>query len=316
MSIPRLFITPGEPAGIGPELIADLLKQKFAAELVIIADYDLLKQRNNNFTLSPITDFDAPPQSGSAHVFHVPLSAHVTPGQLNLRNATYVINTLDYAIDFCLEKKGDAIVTGPVQKSILNEAGVDFTGHTEYLAKRTKTEDFAMLFLLNKLKVALLTTHLPLSKVPAAITPNRLKKIIRLLNKNFNNPHITVCGLNPHAGENGHLGKEEKDIIMPTLEQLRKENKNIFGPLPADTVFTPDYLDNTDIVLAMYHDQALPVVKYMGRGDAVNMTLGLPFVRTSVDHGTALDIAGTHRASASSLIAAVDAAIRLSFPGA
>lgn len=322
-SIPRIVITPGEPAGIGPEITMQVTQHAWDAELITVCDPELLKFRAKKINL-PLTiqNFD-PSKPATTHkpgtllCIPIELSANCIPGQLNHDNARYVIECLKVAAKYCLESKNTAMVTGPVQKSIINEAGIAFTGHTEFLAEICRASKSIMLFVVDKIRVALATTHLPLLKVPTSITQSLLIETILLLNseleKKFNiqNPRILVCGLNPHAGENGHLGKEEIEIIQPALNHLRERNINIIGPLPADTVFTEKHLTQCDIVLAMYHDQALPVVKYMSFGHAVNVTLGLPIIRTSVDHGTALDIAGTPNADAGSLSAAIKLAIAL-----
>ena len=236
---------------------------------------------------------------------------------MNQENAAYVISCLEQATQYCLKGDAHALVTGPVHKSIINDAGIEFSGHTEFLAHRCHVSHVIMLFVTNQMKVALATTHLPLSQVAQAITTEKLISLLHLLHAELQtrfqikNPHIIVCGLNPHAGEQGHLGREEIETIEPALNALRKQGLTITGPLPADTVFTEKYLKNADAILAMYHDQALPVVKYQGFGNAVNVTLGLPIIRTSVDHGTALDIAGTGKADAGSLEAAIKLAIQL-----
>lgn len=307
--IPRLIITPGEPSGIGPDITLKIAQEQWPAELIVICDPDLLAERAKLIGL---------PLPNSLKIIPVKLKVASHPGQLNRDNSHYVIQCLELATDMCLEKKGDALITGPIHKSIMNDAGIAFTGHTEFLAKRCHVNDVIMLFVANKTKVALLTTHLPLSAVPKAITAKKLLHTVQLLNselqKKFHitHPKILVCGLNPHAGENGHLGHEEIDIIIPTLHQLRAQNINVQGPFPADTLFNEKYLTNTDAILAMYHDQGLPVIKYMSFGQAVNVTLGLPIIRTSVDHGTALDIVGTQQVDSGSMRAATQLALDLS----
>lgn len=321
--IKRILITAGEPAGIGPDIVVQAAQQAWAAELVVIADPSLLTDRARQLGLPlRIIEHDSRKQE-----IHVPQTLKVIPvklvsagqaGQLNAANAAYVIQTLEIAADLCNKNMAAAIVTGPVHKSVINDAGIPFTGHTEFFARLSQVEKTVMLFVVNDLKVALATTHLPLAGVPQAITKASLGLTLRILNNDLkqkfhlDRPRIAVCGLNPHAGENGYLGREEIDVIRPVLEELLKEGLAVSGPLPADTIFTPKHLRETDAVLAMYHDQALPLVKYIGFGSAVNVTLGLPYVRTSVDHGTALDAAGNGAADAGSMQAAIDLAIRIS----
>jgi 4-hydroxythreonine-4-phosphate dehydrogenase len=248
---------------------------------------------------------------GILSVLHVDGLATTEAGRLNTANSAYVLETLRVATRGCLDGTFDGMVTAPVHKGVINDAGIEFSGHTEFLQAMCGVERVVMMLATDELRVALVTTHLPLSKVPAAITPERLTQVTRILNQDLKRffgvpqPRILVAGLNPHAGEGGHLGREELDVIEPTLESLRKEGMNLTGPLPADTLFTPHWLDNADAALAMYHDQGLPVLKFQGFGRAVNITLGLPIVRTSVDHGTALDLAGTGRADMGSLRQAV-----------
>ncbi len=319
----RIAVTPGEPAGIGPDLCIQLAQQPQPHELVVIADPDLLQARAESLKL-PLRlrqlDPDAPPQAGAASELCIaPISLHteVIPGQLNAANAGYVLATLNAAIDGCSSGLYQAMVTAPVNKGIINDGGVPFSGHTEFLQEQTESPQVVMMLATEGLRVALVTTHLPLSAIPAAITPQRISTIARILDTDLRKyfglrqPRILVCGLNPHAGENGHLGREEIEIIEPTLEQLRREGLNLVGPLPADTLFTDHLLKDADAVLAMYHDQGLPVLKYKGFGRAVNITLGLPIIRTSVDHGTALDLAGTGRADTGSLKTAIDYAAEM-----
>lgn len=314
----RLAITPGEPAGIGPDLVLGLAARGDASDCVIIADPDLLKERAHALGLtidvrliSAGQAFDPAP-AGSLNLLPVALRAPTEPGKLNPANARYVLDTLDAAIDGCTAGHFDALVTAPVHKGIINDAGITFSGHTEYLAERTHTPLVVMMLATEGLRVALVTTHLPLKDVASAITAERLDSIVRILHSDLvqdfgiAEPRILVCGLNPHAGESGHLGREEIDIIEPTLQALREEGVKLFGPLPADTLFTPKHLDSADAVLAMYHDQGLPVLKFKGFGQAVNITLGLPIIRTSVDHGTALDLAGAGKADGGSLDTALD----------
>ncbi len=324
-SIPRIAITAGEPAGIGPELCLQLAQQKHSSELLIIADPELLIQRARQLELNiAINIFDSSKKAqsskaGEITVIPVPLASPAYCGQLNRKNSQYVVETIRLATQGCLDKVFDAMVTAPVHKGIINDADIAFTGHTEYIASITGGHPVMMLATPG-LRVALATTHLPLSEVSAAISADRLKQVISLLDKDLRthfalaNPAIFVCGLNPHAGEHGHLGREEIEIIEPTLDSLKKQGINLQGPFPADTVFTEKYLKSADAVLAMYHDQGLPVLKYKGFGQAVNITLGLPVIRTSVDHGTALDLAGTGKADIGSLQFAVKTAIEMVEP--
>ena len=319
--LPRIAITAGEPAGIGPELVAALAATDLAADLIAIGDAQLLQaaamQRGIELHLESDDGRRATQRvPGSLRCVPVPLRAAATPGRLDVRNAAYVIDTLARAADGCLGGEFDAVITAPVQKSILIDAGFGFTGHTEFFAERAHC-DVAMLLVAPGLRVALATTHLPLAAVPAAITRDLLLRIVRIVYNDLRakfriaSPRICVLGLNPHAGESGHLGREETDTIIPALDTLRREGIAVDGPLPADTAFLPALRAKYDAYLAMYHDQGLPVLKSLGFGDSVNVTLGLPFVRTSVDHGTALDLAGSGRADASSLIAAAKLALQL-----
>lgn len=322
-SCPRIIISPGEPAGVGPDITIKIAQQKWPAQLIVAGDPELLLSRAKHLGLPlnlekfDVQESSAPHIPSSLKIIPLPLNVQAEPGKLNLENSAYVIKCLEIAADCCINQEVQALVTGPIQKSIINEAGIVFSGHTEFLAQRCQISDVIMLFVAEQMKVALLTTHLPLAEVPRAVTKEKLIHTLRLLNSEFKkrffieNPRILVCGLNPHAGENGHLGREELDLIEPSLKQLRTEKINVIGPLPADTIFTEKYLENADVILAMYHDQALPVVKHLGFGKAVNVTLGLPIIRTSVDHGTALDIAGTNKADAGSLDTAIHLAIEL-----
>lgn len=320
----RLLVTPGEPAGIGPDITVQVAQQSWDADLTVIADPDMLRARAKQLKLPlDIIECDADShvvmhQPGTLRVIPVKLNQAATPGKLNPANASYVMKTLEMAAESCT-KNNSTVVTGPVHKGILNQAGIAFTGHTEFFAQMSATRHTVMLFVIDKLKVALLTTHLPLASVPAAVTAERLRLTLSILHAGLEqdfhiaNPAILICGLNPHAGENGYLGREEIDVITPVLEELRQQKHwKLEGPLPADTAFTPGHLQHADAILAMYHDQALPVVKHIGFDRAVNVTLGLPFIRTSVDHGTALDIAGTGKADAGSMKAAITLAIQLS----
>ncbi|VAX10235.1 4-hydroxythreonine-4-phosphate dehydrogenase [hydrothermal vent metagenome] len=314
-----IAITPGEPAGIGPDLIIQLAQQSLPCPLVIIADPDLLTARANQLGL-PLTIHIysqqplKPSTPGQLTVLPVTLAQTCDCGQLNPDNANYVLETLRRAVSGCQAGKFSALVTGPVHKANINDAGITFTGHTEFLAELTETPQVVMMLATPGLRVALATTHLPLKQISPAITPTLLENVIRILQRDLQDrfglpqPRILVCGLNPHAGEGGHLGREEIETITPVLEKLQQQGFNLNGPLPADTAFTPPRLEQADAVLAMYHDQGLPVLKYKGFGQAVNITLGLPFIRTSVDHGTALDLAGSGQCHTSSLQMAIDTA--------
>lgn len=320
-----LIITPGEPAGIGPDLVITLAQQSWPAAITVIADPDMLRERAINLKL-PLTlhEVDEPASekhtTGSLHVIPIKTKTTVIAGKLDKTNASYVLETLSLAAAFCLQKKAHAIITGPVHKAVMNDAGIAFSGHTEFFAQQANVKRTVMLFVAEQMKVALATTHIPVCKVAETITPELLRQIIAIMHRGLKNqfgikqPHILVCGLNPHAGENGHLGLEEIDVIKPALDKLRAQGFRLTGPLPADTIFTPAILKQHDAVLSMYHDQALPVVKYASFGNAVNVTLGLPFIRTSVDHGTALDIAGSGKANTGSLSAAIKLALALTPP--
>lgn len=325
--VKRLLITPGEPAGIGPDLVVMLAQDAHEAELLAVCDPNLLRQRAVQLGLPlrvETIELHAKPErsaAGTIKVLPVALDAPANAGKLDVRNAPYVLKTLTLAVQACQRGEAQALVTGPVQKSVINDAGIAFSGHTEYLAALCGARLPVMMLVANSdhpLRVALATTHLALKDVPAAITPESLTTVLRILHHDLRNkfsiqdPRILCCGLNPHAGESGHLGREEIDTIAPVLELLRREGMRLTGPLPADTLFTPKYLDHADAVLAMYHDQGLPTLKYAGFGEAVNITLGLPIIRTSVDHGTALDLAGTGKADVGSLRAAIALAASLS----
>ncbi len=321
--IKPLVITPGEPAGVGPDLIISLAQMSWDLPWVVCADPQLLKTRAEllNLPLS-LVEYDpaTPPQAHTpSQICVLPISLHtdVIPSTLDTRNGLYVVETLARACDGCLNGEFSALVTGPVHKGIINDAGVHFTGHTEFFADRSHCERVVMMLATDTLRVALATTHLPLRDVADAITGELLHEIITILNYDLKTkfgiaePQIYVCGLNPHAGESGHMGREEIDIIEPALAQLRQQGVHLHGPYPADTLFQPKYLTHADAVLAMYHDQGLPVLKYEGFGRAVNITLGLPFIRTSVDHGTALELAGTKSADAGSFCTALNLAINM-----
>ncbi len=310
-----IAITAGEPAGIGPDLCAILAGRRFAAPLVILGDRAAVADRARRRGLAFDPPDYAPGTTAPVSFLPMPAPAPVSPGRLDPANARHVLALLDRALEGCLAGEFGAMVTAPVQKSTINDAGVPFTGHTEYLAQKTGTPRVVMLLAGGGLRVALATTHLPLSAVPAAITRESLETTLRILEKDLRlrfglaRPRILVAGLNPHAGESGHLGREEIDVIAPVIGKLAAEGLRVEGPLPADTLFTPRALAGADAVLAMYHDQGLPVLKHASFGHAVNVTLGLPIVRTSVDHGTALDLAGSGEIDAGSLEAAVTLAI-------
>lgn len=306
-SLPRIAITSGEPAGIGPDICVLLAQLEIKAEITIIGDAEMLAARAKLLKLS----FDA------KKVLHSPIAAPVLAGVLNAKNSQYVLNTLTRAMDGCINSEFDAVVTAPVHKGVINDAGIAFTGHTEFFAEHLHVPHVVMMLVGGGMRVALATIHLALKDVPAAITKTGLEKTIRILHADLiakfgiQNPRILVAGLNPHAGEDGYLGSEEIEVINPVLAKLRAEGINLIGALPADTLFTKKYLENADCVLAMYHDQGLPVLKYASFGDGVNVTLGLPIIRTSVDHGTALDLAGTGNVNTGSMLAAIELAIEL-----
>ena len=321
--LPVIAVTSGEPAGIGPELCLRLtgaVAPDFAAQAVVLADIDLLRTRARQLKLECRLRIWEPgmlPESGALDVLHLPLEKVSHPGQLDPANARYVLQLLDRALDGCRGGEFAAMVTAPVHKGIINDAGVAFTGHTEYLAEKTATRQVVMMLAGGGLRVALATTHLALRDVPAAITQVSLEQTLRILHADMgrkygiNAPRILVAGLNPHAGENGYLGREEIEIISPVLNRLRAEGMTLIGPLPADTMFTPPMLAQGDCVLAMYHDQGLTALKYASFGQGINVTLGLPIIRTSVDHGTAVEIAGAGVADPGSLFAAVGQAIEM-----
>ena len=317
----NLALTPGEPSGVGPDLLIQLAQEKQQQQIIAFADPDMLAERATMLGL-PLNlvevqdDFVSSTPSELA-VITVKVAMPVEPGVLNQANAPYVLNCLDAAIASCQEGLCQAMVTGPVQKSIINDAGIKFSGHTEYLAEKTKSDTVVMMLATEELRVALATTHLPLRDVPDAISVELLMPIIDVLYQDLQNkfgikqPTILVSGLNPHAGEGGHIGQEEINVIAPVIRHYREAGRNIIGPLPADTLFTQKHLLDADAVLVMYHDQGLPVLKYQGFGRAANITLGLPIIRTSVDHGTALDIAGTGLADIGSLHAAIKVAVQM-----
>ena len=301
MTSAPLVITVGEPAGIGPDLCLELASQ--GQNLLVIADRDLLRQRTLHLKLAvEVVDYPAPPMPGTLRVIHIPLAQPAQPGVLNPANGRYVLDTLQRAVDGCMSGEFAGMVTAPVHKGVINAGGVPFTGHTEFLAEETEAKQVVMMLVGGGMRVALVTTHLPLREVPDAITPELLESVLRITQRDLRQyfglpePRILVAGLNPHAGEGGYMGREEIDIMLPVLDKLRAEGMDVSPPLPADTLFTPHKLANCDCVLAMYHDQGLPVLKHASFGHGVNVTLGLPLIRTSVDHGTALDIAGSGKA--------------------
>ncbi|MDM8351039.1 4-hydroxythreonine-4-phosphate dehydrogenase PdxA [Pseudomonas sp. sp1636] len=321
---PLFAVTPGEPAGIGPDLCLLLAREAQPYPLIAIASRDLLAKRATQLglaieliTVAPSACPTHAAKAGSLYVWDTPLAAPVIAGQLNPANAGYVLETLSRAGQGCLDGHFAGMITAPVHKGVINQAGIPFSGHTEFLADLTHSEQVVMMLATHGLRVALVTTHLPLKEVAAAITAERLTRVSRILDHDLRTkfgiarPRILVCGLNPHAGEGGHLGREELEVIEPTLERLRGEGIDLIGPLPADTLFTPKHLDDCDAVLAMYHDQGLPVLKFKGFGAAVNITLGLPIIRTSVDHGTALDLAGSGRIDTGSLRVALETAYQM-----
>jgi 4-hydroxythreonine-4-phosphate dehydrogenase len=321
-NVARIALTSGEPAGIGPDLCLAIAQQAIDCELVCLADRNLLAARAKltNPTVL-LRDYDpgkrAPHSPGTLFVNHHALAAPCVPGTLNRANSRYVLGLIDRAIEGAIAEEFDAIVTAPVHKGIINDAGIHFTGHTEYLAERTKSALPVMMLATTDLRVALATTHLPLKDVSAAITIDSLCQVLDILNTDLQKwwgipkPHIAVCGLNPHAGEGGYLGDEEIRTIGPAIQRMRERGLHLSGPLPADTAFVPAKLAECDAVLAMYHDQGLPVIKHAGFDRAVNITLGLPILRTSVDHGTALDLAGSGRADARSLMSAINLALAI-----
>ena len=320
-SLPRLVLTPGEPAGVGPDVVIKAAQLDWDAELLCVADQAMMEARAEQLGLplkmQPFTTGDSPQrhQPGSLTCVDVRTPAVVVPGELNQDNANYVLATLTLAAELCRYNDAQALVTAPIQKSIINDAGIPFSGHTEFLAEHFACDQVVMMLAAGELRVSLATTHLPLSRIPDAITQPLLDKTLRLLRADLqarfglSEPRITVLGLNPHAGEGGHLGREEIEVITPVISALQEEGFSLAGPLPADTAFTPAIRSQTDAYLAMYHDQGLPVLKTAGFGEAVNITLGLPIIRTSVDHGTALSLAGTGDANSSSLEAAIRLAL-------
>jgi 4-hydroxythreonine-4-phosphate dehydrogenase len=321
-NIPRIAISAGEPAGIGPDIVLAAARRDWTAELVVIADRQMLEARAALLGLDvQLVDYDpeAPRASsaGRLSLLHTPLDSESHPGVADTRNAAGVLTALKRATDGCMTGEFAAMVTAPVNKAVISDSGVPFSGHTEYLAELTGTDRVVMLLAAGKLRVALATTHIPLGAVPNAITQSLLVDVMRVLHADLRakfgiaSPRISVLGLNPHAGEGGHLGMEDLDVIAPAIAQVKSEGIEASGPWPADTAFNKRLGEQTDAYLAMYHDQGLPVLKYASFGAAVNITLGLPIVRTSVDHGTAFDLAGTGKADSSSFFAAIDSALDL-----
>lgn len=322
----RIAITPGEPAGIGPDICLQLAQDPPPdTDLLVVADPSVLTERarllNLPITLTGFEPGSAPQatQPGNLSLYPVAVPNAVRPGQLDPGNAAYVLETLRAAVALCRNGSCAALVTGPVHKGNINDGGFPFSGHTEFLAELCDRKLTVMMLATEGLRVALVTTHLPLIDVAPAITAERLESVIRILHQDLRekfgipDPRILVCGLNPHAGEGGHLGREEITIIEPVLEKMRRAGMQLAGPLPADTLFTAKYLDHADAVLSMYHDQGLPVLKFKGFGHASNITLGLPVIRTSVDHGTALDLAGSGKAETGSLYHAIATAVEMAF---
>ncbi|EGU41719.1 4-hydroxythreonine-4-phosphate dehydrogenase [Vibrio ichthyoenteri ATCC 700023] len=324
MSIKRIVVTAGEPAGIGPDLVLALSSESWDHQIVVCADKTMLAERAKLLGIDvTLHDYDAsltvsPQQAGSLIVDHIASDQTVAAGKLDKANGHYVLKTLERAANGSMSGEFDAVVTGPVHKGVINRAGVAFSGHTEFFAEKSNTPLVVMMLATEGLRVALVTTHIPLAYVSKAVTEERLEKIIDILHRDLvekfaiRQPNIYVCGLNPHAGEDGCLGREEIETITPTLERIKAQKGiKLIGPLPADTIFNEKYLQDADAVLGMYHDQVLPVLKYKGFGRSVNITLGLPFIRTSVDHGTALDLAGTGLADTGSFRTALTHAIDL-----
>jgi 4-hydroxythreonine-4-phosphate dehydrogenase len=316
-----LYVTSGEPAGIGPDICLSLADRVDERPVVVLADMQMLKQRAEQLQLTvELIEYQGQELSSAAgqlYVEHVPLQQAVILGELNPQNSAYVLEQLRRSADYAMSGKSVGVATAPVQKSVINEAGIQFSGHTEYYQEFAGVARVVMMLATKTLRVALATTHLPLRAVADAITAERLHQVIDILIHDLKSkfkieqPKILVCGLNPHAGEGGYLGMEEIEVINPVLESYRTQGINMSLSLPADTLFTPENLKDADAVLAMYHDQGLPVLKSQGFGEAINITLGLPFIRTSVDHGTALSLAGTGLAKSSSLHVAVDLALDL-----
>ena len=301
-----IAVTPGEPAGIGPDLAVISVQKKLAKNLLFFADPNLIRSRAKLLNIElKVVESDSEVKNGEINIYPIESNHSFIPGELKVSSAEYVLNSIDLAIDFNLKNKSEALITGPIHKGIINQAGITFTGHTEYLEKKTSSKKTVMMLATDNLRVALATTHLPLSKVPKNINQESLRQTIRVIHNSLvqfgiNNPKILVCGLNPHAGEDGYLGHEEIEIINPLIQDMNKEGFNLLGSVSADTAFTPESLKGVDVVLSMFHDQGLPVLKTLGFKRAINITLGLPFIRTSVDHGTAINLAGTDQVNSGS----------------
>jgi len=307
-----IAVTPGEPAGIGPDLAVISVQKKLAKNLLFFADPDLIRSRAKLLNIDlKIVESDSEVKSNEINIYPIKSNHSFIPGELKVSSAEYVLSSIDLAIDFNLDKKLEALITGPIHKGIINQAGIPFTGHTEYLEKKTNSKKTVMMLATDNLRVALATTHLPLSKVPENINQESLRQTIKVIHNSLvqlgiNNPKILVCGLNPHAGEDGYLGHEEIEIINPLIQDMNKEGFNLLGSVSADTAFTSESLKGVDVVLSMFHDQGLPVLKTLGFKRAINITLGLPFIRTSVDHGTAINLAGTDQVNSGSFEYVID----------
>ena len=301
-----IAVTPGEPAGIGPDLAVISVQKKLAKNLLFFADPDLIRSRAKLLNIElKVVESDSEVKNGEINIYPIESNHSFIPGELKVSSAEYVLNSIDLAIDFNLKNKSEALITGPIHKGIINQAGIPFTGHTEYLEKKTSSKKTVMMLATDNLRVALATTHLPLSEVPENINHESLRQTITVIHNSLvqfgiNNPKILVCGLNPHSGEDGYLGHEEIEIINPLIQDMNKEGFNLLGSVSADTAFTPESLKGVDVVLSMFHDQGLPVLKTLGFKRAINITLGLPFIRTSVDHGTAINLAGTDQVNSGS----------------
>ena len=307
-----IAVTPGEPAGIGPDLAVISVQKKLAKNLLFFADPNLIRSRAKLLNIElKVVESDSEVKNGEINIYPIESNHSFSPGELKVSSAEYVLNSIDLAIDFNLKNKSEALITGPIHKGIINQAGITFTGHTEYLEKKTSSKKTVMMLATDNLRVALATTHLPLSKVPKNINQESLRQTIRVIHNSLvqlgiNNPKILVCGLNPHAGEDGYLGHEEIEIINPLIQDMNKEGFNLLGSVSADTAFTPESLKGVDVVLSMFHDQGLPILKTLGFKRAINITLGLPFIRTSVDHGTAINLAGTNQVNSGSFEYVID----------
>ena len=307
-----IAVTPGEPAGIGPDLAVISVQKKLAKNLLFFADPNLIRSRAKLLNIElKVVESDSEVKNGEINIYPIESNHSFIPGELKVSSAEYVLNSIDLAIDFNLKNKSEALITGPIHKGIINQAGIAFTGHTEYLEKRTSSKKTVMMLATDNLRVALATTHLPLSKVSENINHESLRQTITVIHNSLfklgiKNPKILVCGLNPHAGEEGYLGHEEIEIINPLIQDMNKEGFNLLGSVSADTAFTPESLKGVDVVLSMFHDQGLPVLKTLGFKRAINITLGLPFIRTSVDHGTAINLAGTDQVNSGSFEYVID----------